>query len=340
MLFYVDTLEHLRRGGRIGAASALLGSALAIKPLLVVAAAGTSSRSRRSARRRGRWPGMEELAVRAIDAAGADGVDIAVHHLDSLDRADAARGAAAHRAAGRRRGRRCSSSVPWSARTWGPAPSPSPCRPAPAGPADADVRVRRPCPSWGWLVVAVAGRLPRRRASARRRSSRGCRQGDLTPGVGQPGRHQRRPAARAAVGRRRRGARRPQGTRARRSSRSCLGRPAAYAVGLACVLGHVRSPFLAAAAARGSPPRSGRSWRSFPVVRAGAGGAVRADRVAHPLGRRGVAVGGGGAGRCGRLFGPLPEPVLLGRLWGLAVALLIIARHQPNIRLWLRQRSR
>ena len=30
VLFYVDTLEHLRRGGRIGAASALLGSALAI----------------------------------------------------------------------------------------------------------------------------------------------------------------------------------------------------------------------------------------------------------------------------------------------------------------------
>lgn len=34
--FYVDTLEHLRRGGRIGFASALLGSALAIKPLLTI----------------------------------------------------------------------------------------------------------------------------------------------------------------------------------------------------------------------------------------------------------------------------------------------------------------
>lgn len=32
--FYVDTLEHLRRGGRIGTARALLGSALAVKPLL------------------------------------------------------------------------------------------------------------------------------------------------------------------------------------------------------------------------------------------------------------------------------------------------------------------
>jgi DegV family protein with EDD domain len=36
VIFYVDTLEHLRRGGRIGAASALLCSALAIKPLLAL----------------------------------------------------------------------------------------------------------------------------------------------------------------------------------------------------------------------------------------------------------------------------------------------------------------
>jgi len=33
-LFYVDTLEYLRRGGRIGAAAALLGGALSVKPLL------------------------------------------------------------------------------------------------------------------------------------------------------------------------------------------------------------------------------------------------------------------------------------------------------------------
>ncbi|MCP2167044.1 DegV family protein [Goodfellowiella coeruleoviolacea] len=36
-LIYVDTLEYLRRGGRIGAASALLGTALSIKPLLTIA---------------------------------------------------------------------------------------------------------------------------------------------------------------------------------------------------------------------------------------------------------------------------------------------------------------
>ena len=35
-LFYVDTLEYLRRGGRISAARAMLGSALAVKPILHV----------------------------------------------------------------------------------------------------------------------------------------------------------------------------------------------------------------------------------------------------------------------------------------------------------------
>ncbi|HEX6077927.1 MAG TPA: DegV family protein [Micromonosporaceae bacterium] len=36
-LIYVDTLEYLRRGGRIGKASNLLGSALALKPVLTLA---------------------------------------------------------------------------------------------------------------------------------------------------------------------------------------------------------------------------------------------------------------------------------------------------------------
>jgi len=37
-LFYVDTLEYLRRGGRIGAAQKWLGTALAVKPILHVVA--------------------------------------------------------------------------------------------------------------------------------------------------------------------------------------------------------------------------------------------------------------------------------------------------------------
>jgi DegV family protein with EDD domain len=36
VLLYVDTLEYLRRGGRIGRAAALIGSALAVKPILTL----------------------------------------------------------------------------------------------------------------------------------------------------------------------------------------------------------------------------------------------------------------------------------------------------------------
>ncbi len=83
-LFYVDTLEHLRRGGRIGAAAALLGSALSVKPLLKLedGRIGTLEKVRTSSRALSR---LEELAVAA---AGKEQVDIAVAHLASADRAD------------------------------------------------------------------------------------------------------------------------------------------------------------------------------------------------------------------------------------------------------------
>jgi len=86
VILYVDTLEHLRRGGRIGAASALLGSALAIKPLLALSDGHINpiEKVRTSARALTR---LEELALRALGAAGESGVDIAVHHLDSQTRA-------------------------------------------------------------------------------------------------------------------------------------------------------------------------------------------------------------------------------------------------------------
>lgn len=83
VVFYVDTLEHLRRGGRIGKANALLGSALAIKPILGLAdgAIVPLERVRTSSRAIAR---LEELAV---EAAGSQAVDVAVHHLDSAERA-------------------------------------------------------------------------------------------------------------------------------------------------------------------------------------------------------------------------------------------------------------
>ncbi len=82
-LFYVDTLEYLRRGGRMGAAAALLGSALAVKPILRVedGRVGPFEKVRTSAKALSR---LEELAV---EAAGEADVDVAVAHLASPDRA-------------------------------------------------------------------------------------------------------------------------------------------------------------------------------------------------------------------------------------------------------------
>ena len=81
--FVVATLEHLRRGGRIGAAAAILGSALAIKPVLVLddGVIAPLEKVRTTSRAVAR---LEELAV---TAAGAQPVQLAVHHLDAPDRA-------------------------------------------------------------------------------------------------------------------------------------------------------------------------------------------------------------------------------------------------------------
>jgi DegV family protein with EDD domain len=84
-LFYVDTLEYLRRGGRVGAAAALVGSALSVKPLLqvrdgrIIPLEKVRTSSRAIAR-------LEELAQAA---AGDEVCDVAVAHLASADKADA-----------------------------------------------------------------------------------------------------------------------------------------------------------------------------------------------------------------------------------------------------------
>lgn len=82
--FYVDTLEYLRRGGRIGAAAALLGGALAVKPLLTIDEGVVSSLER--VRTSGK--ALARLGELAVAAAGEGEVDVCVAHLASPERAE------------------------------------------------------------------------------------------------------------------------------------------------------------------------------------------------------------------------------------------------------------
>ena len=81
--FYVDTLEHLRRGGRIGTAAALLATSLSVKPLLHVLDGQIVplEKVRTSAK------AITRLIQLTVAAAGSDPADVAVHHLDAPDRA-------------------------------------------------------------------------------------------------------------------------------------------------------------------------------------------------------------------------------------------------------------
>ncbi|MEV4295812.1 DegV family protein [Microbispora rosea] len=83
--FYVETLDYLRHGGRIGRVAGLLGSALSIKPLLRMADGeiGVLEKVRTGSRALAR---LEDLAV---EAAGDQPVDVAVQHLMAAERAEA-----------------------------------------------------------------------------------------------------------------------------------------------------------------------------------------------------------------------------------------------------------
>ena len=85
VMFYVDSLDALRRGGRIGQAAALVGSALLVKPLLQVedGRIGLLEKVRTTSKALAR---LEDLVA---EAAGEVAVDVAVHHLAAPDRAQA-----------------------------------------------------------------------------------------------------------------------------------------------------------------------------------------------------------------------------------------------------------
>ena len=77
-LIYVDTLEYLRRGGRVNAVGALIGSALAVKPLLTITdgLVVPLEKVRTSGKAIAR---METLAAEAAEQH--DAFDIGVQHL-------------------------------------------------------------------------------------------------------------------------------------------------------------------------------------------------------------------------------------------------------------------
>ncbi|MFE7211375.1 DegV family protein [Streptomyces sp. NPDC001698] len=83
--FYVDTLDYLRRGGRIGAAQALLGSALAVKPLLQL----QDGRIELLEKVRTASKAIARLEEIVAERAGGADVDVAVHHLAAPERASA-----------------------------------------------------------------------------------------------------------------------------------------------------------------------------------------------------------------------------------------------------------
>ncbi|MGE3285651.1 MAG: DegV family protein [Pseudonocardia sp.] len=84
MFFSVDTLDRLRRGGRIGTTAALVGTALSVKPLLHVEDGRIVplEKVRTTAR------AAQRLRDLALAAAGSGPVDVAVHHLGAPERAE------------------------------------------------------------------------------------------------------------------------------------------------------------------------------------------------------------------------------------------------------------
>lgn len=83
--FYVDSVEYLRRGGRVSSAAALLATSLSVKPLLqmvegrVVALEKVRTSSK----------ALTRLVALTVAAAGDGPVSLAVHHLAARARAEA-----------------------------------------------------------------------------------------------------------------------------------------------------------------------------------------------------------------------------------------------------------
>ena len=87
VFFYVPSLEQLRRGGRIGAAASVLGTMLAIKPILAVDGGRIVplEKVRSAARAVAR---LEEIVVAAAAPRPGESVCLAVHHFGNPQEAE------------------------------------------------------------------------------------------------------------------------------------------------------------------------------------------------------------------------------------------------------------
>lgn len=83
-LIVVDRLDHLRRGGRIGAAAALLGTALAMKPILHL----TDGKLVLGEKTRTTTKALVKLVDATVGIVGTSGVALTVHHVQCPERAD------------------------------------------------------------------------------------------------------------------------------------------------------------------------------------------------------------------------------------------------------------
>ncbi|MEV0948452.1 DegV family protein [Rhodococcus sp. NPDC049939] len=84
-LIIVDRLDQLRRGGRIGTAAALLGTALAMKPVLHL----VDGRLVLKEKTRTTTKAMSKMVDAAVAYAGLDRTAVAVHHMHAPHRAEA-----------------------------------------------------------------------------------------------------------------------------------------------------------------------------------------------------------------------------------------------------------
>ncbi|MDH6289930.1 DegV family protein [Rhodococcus sp. NM-2] len=84
-LIVVDRLDQLRRGGRIGTAAALLGTALAMKPVLHL----VDGRLVLKEKTRTSTKAMARMVDAAVELAGLDRTAVAVHHMHARQRAEA-----------------------------------------------------------------------------------------------------------------------------------------------------------------------------------------------------------------------------------------------------------